>query len=217
MSYKGRFIAIEGLEGAGKSTAITLIKEHLQQNGINEIITTREPGGTKVAEKLRSIIKGEVKEEPLLPQTELLLLYSARVQLVNHVIIPALKKGTWVIADRFELSTYAYQGGGRGVATNIIDQLSNFCLQGLTPDLTLYMDIDPEVGFKRIETRGVKDRIERESLQFFKRIRDEFLQRIKQDSNAVIIDANAELSQVSQAITHSLEVFLSQLGEKSES
>lgn len=141
----GKLIVIEGLEGAGKSTAVDTLVTLLSEAGISAI-TTREPGGTEIGEQLRSIIKNPQYKNILDDKSELLLLYTARTQLLEEVIKPALKKGCWVIADRFELSTRAYQGGGRGLNLNVINQLSEFCLDGFKPDLTLYLDISPEQG-----------------------------------------------------------------------
>lgn len=200
---KAKFIVVEGLEGAGKSTAIATIMNLLTQHGIR-FITTREPGGTEVGEKLRAVIKAKT-EQGLASETELLLMYAARVELINQVIKPALANDTWVIADRFELSSFAYQGAGRKLDSQFIQALSTFCVNGLKPDLTLYLDINPKLGMERVGRRGDKDRIESESLNFFERIRQCYLERVAADSNAVSIDASLPLNEVEKSISQSIE------------
>ncbi|WP_131781669.1 dTMP kinase [Legionella gresilensis] len=203
----GRFIVVEGLEGAGKTTAIEIIKHYLEER-VKKVIVTREPGGTYVGEKLRSLIKESVPNEPLDSLSELLMIYAARVQLIQNVIRPAIAQGDWIIADRFELSTYAYQGGGRGISQAILDNLSSFCLAGLKPDLTLFLDIAPEQGLQRIHKRGEIDRIEQESLVFFNRVYQAYHQKLKQTENSVIIDASMPLEQVQQSLCLQLKTFL---------
>ena len=149
----GKFIVIEGLEGAGKSTALSHVVAWLQQHGIAHIEQTREPGGTPLAERMRSIVK-EVHEEPLTMQAELLLMYASRVQLVENRIKPALAKGTWVVGDRHDLSSLAYQGGGRGLPPERIAVLENWVQSDLRPDLTLLFDLPVAVGDHR-EGRGL--------------------------------------------------------------
>lgn len=205
---RGRFIVVEGLEGAGKTTAIETIKHYLQQNNVHNIIFTREPGGTYIGEQLRSLIKNTVPNEPLDKRSELLMMYTARVQLLETIIKPALAKGDWIIADRFELSTYAYQGGGRGISQAILDGLSDFCLGGLTPDLTLFLDIKPEEGLKRATHRGNMDRIEQESLDFFKRVYQAYHHKIQHTTNVRVIDAGLSLAEVQQMICVHLKQFL---------
>lgn len=208
MSGLGRFIVVEGLEGAGKSTAMQTIKQCLAEK-IGDFITTREPGGTAVGEVVRSLIKHPPDDEPLDPRAELLLLYTSRVQLVNQVIKPALKRGTWVLGDRFEWSTFAYQGGGRGLDMRMIEQLSSFCLEGFSPDLVLFLDVDPELGLRRALARGHSDRIEQESLDFFKTVSHAYHASIQLMKQVVVIDANQPESVVQHAIldvlTHYLE------------
>ena len=164
---KAKFIVIEGLEGAGKSTAISSVLETLKQAGINDIAHTREPGGTPLAEKLRALVKEEHEDEPLQDMTELLLLYAARVQLVENVIKPALARGQWVVGDRHDLSSQAYQGGGRQIDSVIMQNLRDTTLGSFKPDFTLYMDIDPRVGLERARGRGELDRIEKMNIDFF--------------------------------------------------
>lgn len=204
---KGHFIVIEGLEGAGKSTAINTIKHYLESLNI-ELITTREPGGTRVGEVARQLIKESVPTEPLDPRAELLLFYAARVQLLERVIRPALEKACWVLADRFELSTMAYQGGGRKLDQAMISHLSAFCVKGLKPDLIVFLDITPEQGLERAKKRGKIDRIEQESLAFFNQVYDSYHQYIKTMDNVVIIDASKPLHTVRELIRSTLENYV---------
>ncbi len=200
----GQFIVLEGLEGAGKSTALTTIKRFLTPYA-PELITTREPGGTYAGEIIRDLIKESPKDEPLQPETELLLFYAARVQLIEQVIRPALKRGAWVLADRFELSTWAYQGGGRGLNSNMIQHLSDFCIKELHPDLILFLDLPPEQGLKRILERGSTDRIEQEPVDFFHRVYDAYHSKLQSLEQAVLIDASKPLAMVQHLIRATLE------------
>lgn len=200
----GKFIVIEGLEGAGKSTAVSYVLDWLRSHGVAQLETTREPGGTPLAEKMRSIVK-EVHDEPLTIQAELLLMYAARVQLVENRIKPALAKGAWVVGDRHDLSSQAYQGGGRGIAPELIQQIKQAVLGYFAPDLTLYLDIDPAVGLQRARERGELDRIEQEALAFFQRTRARYLELARQDKKIHIIDASQTPEQVQMAIHAALE------------
>ena len=206
MSKKGHFIVVEGLEGAGKSTAISTIK-HVLQGQVPDIITTREPGGTHVGETARRLIKETVPSEPLDPRTELLLLYASRVQLLEQVIRPALNRGCWVLADRFELSTWAYQGGGRKMDRSFIATLSSFCLHDCKPDLIIFLDISPEQGLKRALKRSKADRIEQESLSFFKDVYQSYHEHIKAMNNVAVIDASKPLPVVQHSIRVALEQY----------
>jgi dTMP kinase len=206
-SKKGHFIVIEGLEGAGKSTALDRIKTKLMSHGL-EVLVTREPGGTLLGEAVRGLIKNTIPNEPLDARAELLLFYAARVQLVEQVIKPALARGQWVLADRFELSTFAYQGAGRGLDRSMITQLSKFCLHGFQPDLTFFLDIAPEQGFQRIRARGHLDRIEQESLDFFKAVHVSYHEQIREMSHVVTVDASQPLIEVSASIQSALEAYL---------
>jgi len=188
VSTRGRFIVFEGIEGAGKTTAISIARNMLLLS-IPEVVTTREPGGTLLGESIRSLIKAS-SSEPMDTRAELLLFYAARVQLMTQVILPALERGAWVLADRFELSTFAYQGGGRGLPRRMIEELSLLCLEGVKPDLTVFMDVDPERGLQRVSSRGPKDRIEQESLHFFKQVSDCYRTEIKHYPHVHVIDAN---------------------------
>ncbi len=199
-----KFIVIEGLEGAGKSTAVSYVESWLREQGITQIEQTREPGGTPLAERMRAIVK-EIHDEPLTIQAELLLMYAARVQLVETRIKPALQQGIWVIGDRHDLSSLAYQGGGRGIDEQLIRQIKQAVLGDFSPDLTLYLDIDPAIGLARARARGELDRIELEQQAFFVRTRTRYLELAQQDPRIHVIDASQNEAQVAQAIRSVLE------------
>ncbi|MFC0308238.1 dTMP kinase [Gallibacterium trehalosifermentans] len=202
---KGKFIVLEGLEGAGKTTAKNAVVKKLQQLGINEFIFTREPGGTPLAEQLRQLIKQGVGNEIITDKAELLMLYAARIQLVDNVIKPALQQGKWVIGDRHDLSSQAYQGGGRQIDAQLLATLKQTILGDFQPDLTLYLDVAPEIGLARARTRGALDRIEQQQIEFFARTRQRYLQLVAADPNSITINANlsetAVAEQIEQAIT----------------
>ena len=204
----GKFIVIEGLEGAGKTTAINTVARILKQHHISDLQFTREPGGTPIAEALRNIIKNGLDNEPLTDKAELLMLYAARIQLVDNVIKPALKMGKWVIGDRHDLSTQAYQGGGRQIDQVFIETLQAQVLGDFKPDLTLYLDIAPELGLMRARSRGQLDRIEQQSLPFFERIRQRYLQLAERDNTIVTIDANKSIEEVTTQIETILNSWL---------
>lgn len=200
---KGQFIVIEGLEGAGKTTAINTVRQWLEQQG-HSVVQTREPGGTPLAEQIRTLVKS-VQHEVVAAETELLLMYAARVQLVSSVIKPALAAGQWVLGDRHDLSSRAYQGGGRQLPDALIDSIRLAVLGDLTPDLTLYLDIDPVIGLERAKARGELDRIEQEQLAFFQRTRARYLQIAEQEAGIQVIDASQPLALVQQALVQALE------------
>ena len=191
----GKFIVIEGLEGAGKSTAHQCVVDVLKELGIDDVVFTREPGGTPLAEKLRHLIKHEM-EEPVTDKAELLMLYAARIQLVENVIKPALAQGKWVVGDRHDMSSQAYQGGGRQLDQRLLQGLKETILGDFEPDLTLYLDIDPAVGLARARGRGELDRIEQQNLDFFHRTRARYLALVKDNPKAVIINAEQPVEQV---------------------
>ena len=206
-SDKGLFIVVEGLEGAGKSTALNTIQQVLEHHSI-EFITAREPGGTRVGEMARCLIKEIIPEEPLDPRAELLLFYAARVQLIENVIRPTLARGVSVVLDRFELSTFAYQGGGRKLDETMISQLSKFCLVDIMPDLTLFLDVPPQQGLQRIIIRGEIDRIEQEALEFFNDVHNAYHKHIKNRNNVIVIDASKPQLDVQQSIRDELNTYL---------
>lgn len=203
-----KFIVIEGLEGAGKTTARDVVVATLRAQGINDIVFTREPGGTPLAEKLRDLIKQGIDGEVLTDKAEVLMLYAARVQLVENVIKPALSRGSWVVGDRHDLSSQAYQGGGRGIDSQLMTSLRDTVLGAFRPDLTLYLDLPPTVGLARARARGELDRIEQESLAFFERTRGRYLALAAADPSIKTIDASQPLEKVSESIRHELSQWL---------
>lgn len=207
---KSKFIVIEGLEGAGKTTARDTVVQALNEQGIHDIVFTREPGGTPLAEKLRDLFKRGYQGELPTIKAEVLMLYAARVQLVETVIKPALARGAWVVGDRHDLSSQAYQGGGRGVDPQLMTVLRDVVLGDFKPDLTLYLDLPPLVGLQRACARGDLDRIEQEALPFFERTRERYLALAAQDDTIVTIDAAQPLAQVKAAINQCLSQWLQQ-------
>ncbi|EGR1547768.1 dTMP kinase [Vibrio parahaemolyticus] len=206
---KANFIVVEGLEGAGKSTAIKTVLDTLKQAGIGNIVNTREPGGTPLAEKMRALVKEEHEGEELKDMTELLLLYAARVQLVENVIKPALANGQWVVGDRHDLSSQAYQGGGRQIDTSLMKNLRDTTLGDFKPAFTLYMDIDPRIGLERARGRGELDRIEKMDISFFERTRERYLEIANADPSIVVINAEQSIEEVSRDIQDALNEWLS--------
>ncbi|EMH1105435.1 dTMP kinase [Proteus mirabilis] len=205
-----KFIVIEGLEGAGKTSAIQTVVDTLKQQGITDLAFTREPGGTPLAEKLRELIKQGIEGEKVTDKAELLMLYAARVQLVENVIKPALAQGKWVIGDRHDLSSQAYQGGGRGIDKALMKSLRDTVLADFKPDLTLYLDLDPAVGLARARARGELDRIEKESMDFFYRTRERYQALVKEDASIITIDASQDIDKVQADIRDVLNQWLTQ-------
>ncbi|MEZ9709888.1 dTMP kinase [Vibrio breoganii] len=201
---QGKFIVVEGLEGAGKSTAIASIMSVLTSSGIENIVSTREPGGTPLAEKMRALVKEEHEAEEIQDITELLLMYGARVQLVETVIKPALSSGNWVVGDRHDLSSQAYQGGGRQIPAETMQSLKQISLGDFKPDLTLYMDIEPRLGLERARGRGDLDRIEKMDISFFERARERYLELANSDSSILIINAGQPIDKVASDIEAAL-------------
>ncbi|MCB1665713.1 MAG: dTMP kinase [Pseudomonadales bacterium] len=203
----GRFITIEGGEGVGKSTNIQCIQERLRQAGI-DFVLTREPGGTELAEKIRTLLL-DCHDEPMAEMTELLLIFAARAQHLAQVIRPALAAGKWVLCDRFTDATYAYQGGGRGLSVSAIAALEHLVQQDLRPDLTYLLDLSPDVGLSRASKRAALDRFELEKIEFFERVRATYLQRAAAEpERCVVIDAGEPLAQVQAAILQHLETLI---------
>jgi dTMP kinase len=202
------FIVVEGLEGAGKSSVIARLTEVLRQYGL-QVVNTREPGGTPMAEAIRDCVKQDWNEK-VTQETELLLMYAARSQLVENVIKPALERGSWVIGDRHDLSSVAYQGGGRGVSLDTLTSLRRMTLGDFAPNFTLYLDIDPQIGLQRARGRGELDRIEQSGLAFFQRARQTYQQQISLMENAVTIDASQEIQKVQDDASAALSTFVEQ-------
>ncbi|MBG3012174.1 dTMP kinase [Proteus faecis] len=210
-----KFIVIEGLEGAGKTSAIQTVIDTLKDKGITNLAFTREPGGTPLAEKLRELIKQGIEGEKVTDKAELLMLYAARVQLIENVIKPALAEGKWVIGDRHDLSSQAYQGGGRGLDKDLMLSLRNTVLGNFRPDLTLYLDLDPVIGLTRARARGELDRIEKESMDFFYRTRERYQALAKEDDSIITIDASQTMDKVQADIRQILTAWLAQQENKS--
>jgi dTMP kinase len=205
VTARGRFITLEGGEGAGKSTNARFAREYLERAGI-AVLATREPGGTPLAEQIRELLL-EVRDEAVDGVTELLLMFAARAQHLRTVIEPALAEGTWVLCDRFTDATYAYQGGGRGLDPAMIASLETLVHGALQPDLTLYLDVAPEAARARLDGREF-DRFERERQDFFERVRRVYLERAAAFSRFRVIDAAAPLALVQAQLAHALEAFL---------
>ncbi len=204
----GLFITLEGPEGAGKSTNREYLAERLRAAGI-EVLLTREPGGTPLAERIREVLLTPV-EEVMNADTELLLVFAARAQHLATVIRPALARGAVVLCDRFTDSTYAYQGAGRGLSLERIAALEDFVQGDLRPDLTLVFDLPVDVGLARASARGRLDRFEQEGQAFFQKVREAFLARAAAaPQRYVLVDAAQPLAQVQQ----SLDALLPQLLE----
>lgn len=205
-NQKGYFIVLEGLEGAGKTSAKQAIIDVLQAQGIAEhdLVFTREPGGTPLAEKLRQLIKHGEGDEQVNDKAELLMLYAARIQLVDNVIKPALAQGKWVIGDRHDMSSQAYQGGGRNLSQDFMTTLKAAVLGDFKPDLTLYLDVEPSIGLARARSRGELDRIEQQALTFFEKTRERYLALVAADPNAKLIDANQPIEWVTQSVQSTL-------------
>ncbi|HYX73864.1 MAG TPA: dTMP kinase [Steroidobacteraceae bacterium] len=203
----GRFITLEGIEGAGKSTIARYVTDWLTGRGIS-VRLTREPGGTPLAERVRQIVL-ERGTEPLSPVTETLLMFAARAQHVEKVIIPALRAGQWVVCDRFTDATRAYQGNGRGVDGALIDALARAVHPQLTPDCTLLLDLPVADGLARARARGggagAADRFEAETVGFFERVRAGYLALAGREPERIqLIDAAAPLTEVQQRAAASL-------------
>ena len=196
---KGLFVTLEGPEGAGKSTNREYLAERLRACGV-DVVLTREPGGTPLAERIRELLLTPA-DEPMAVDTELLLVFAARAQHLAQVIRPALERGAVVLCDRFTDATYAYQGGGRGLSIERIAQLEAFVQGELRPDLTLIFDLPVEVGLARAAARGRLDRFEQEGLRFFESVRRAYLERAKAaPSRYRIIDTGQPLNVVQQDV-----------------
>ena len=212
MTERGTFITFEGGEGCGKSTQARRLAEALERNGI-EVLSTREPGGTVLSEKIRGLLKDET-EDPPCDRGELLLFLAARAQLVANVIAPALKAGKWVVSDRFRDSTLAYQGYGRGLPLDFLDQANDFACNSLKSDLTILLDVPPEIAAGRMRAREAAtgtsaDRIELAGGDFHARLRRGFMELAAADSGRVtVIDASGNEDEVWERVWKSVKRFL---------
>jgi len=203
----GKFITVEGGEGAGKSTNLDLIRELLEAAG-HKVLFTREPGGTPLGEEVRDLLLGH-KHNGMASETELLLMFGARAEHLSRKIIPALNAGTWVLCDRFTDATYAYQGGGRGIDPERIQILEQWVQHDLRPDLTLVLDLPIEMGLERAGKRSAPDRFESEAHLFFQNVRKSYLDIAKNDPQRVkVIDAALPLVQVQSEIKAVVDTFL---------
>ena len=202
---KGLFITLEGTEGSGKSTQIAVIKAHMEAKD-HKVVCLREPGGTPIAEEIRTLLKTPRKDDNMCDKTELLLTYAARAQLVETVIKPLLSAGTDVICDRHDLSTVAYQGGGRGMNMDDINAIRKVVLGNFRPDLTIIIDVDPKIGMQRARNRGELDRFELSQIDFFERVRNTYLEYAKTHQDFVsVVDGHKEISAVSHDVIACLD------------
>ncbi len=202
----GKFITLEGVDGAGKSTQLEHLVTLLRQNGLT-VVVTREPGGTVLGERLRALLLDQASV--MHPETEALLMFAARREHLDKVIIPALHKGSWVISDRFTDASFAYQGSGRGLSSGKLALLEQWVQNDLQPDLTLYFDVPVELGRQRVNISRAPDRFEQEQQVFFQRVRDGYLERAKQYPKRIhVIDARQTENSVKQEVAGILELLL---------
>ncbi|HUO44514.1 MAG TPA: dTMP kinase [Burkholderiales bacterium] len=194
---RGKFITLEGVDGAGKSTHLEWLADFWRARGC-DLIVTREPGGTTLGERLRELLLSE----PMHAETETLLMFAARREHLHQVVMPCLEAGQWVLCDRFTDATFAYQGGGRGVAWHKVEALEQWVHADLDPDLTLYFDVSPAVGRQRMAGVRRPDRFEREQDDFFQRVRDAYLLRARNAPQRIhIVDAERSLEEIRRELT----------------
>jgi dTMP kinase len=202
-----RFITLEGIDGAGKSSHAQWLAEQLRARGV-AVHMTREPGGTVLGEKLRALLLDPA--QPVLPETEMLLMFAARNEHLQRVILPALGRGEWVLCDRFTDATFAYQGGGRGIAEARIEVLEHWVQGERQPDLTLYFDVPPEVARQRLGGARAADRFEQEQAAFFVRVREAYLERARRFPNRMrVVDSSVAFERVREALERELHRLLS--------
>ena len=205
---RGKFITVEGIDGAGKSAIIDTIVSTVTENGI-EIVTTREPGGTRVGEQLRELIL--CREVTITVDAEILIIFAARSQHLEEIILPNLEAGRWVLCDRFTDSTYAYQGGGRKIQFERIQVIEDWLQKGFRPDLTLLLDADVETGRERARAESVPDRFEAETKNFHKRVRKAYRLIAESDSERIkYIDAVQAIEEVCKDVRLQIKKFLIQ-------
>ena len=208
---RGRFITFEGGEGCGKSTQVRRLKDALERDGV-EVVLTREPGGTWLSEEIRRLIKDQTTDAPC-DRSELLLFLAARAQLVKNVIRPALEAGKWVVSDRFSDSTLAYQGYGRGLPLDVLRAANDFACDGLKPDLTFLLDVAPDVATARMRrreaaTNTTADRLECAGEEFHARLRAGFAELAKAEPERIVtVDANGSVDEVWEGIWKSMRRF----------
>ncbi|ADC71762.1 thymidylate kinase [Thioalkalivibrio sp. K90mix] len=203
-SSDARFVVLEGIEGSGKSTQLATVVESLRATGI-EPECTREPGGTALGERLRGLLL-DPDLPGMCPEAELLLMFAARAQHLASVIRPALAAGRWVVSDRFTDASFAYQGAGRGLGAERVARLEDWVQGDLRPDLVLLLDIDPATGLERAVQRGRRDRIEREALEFFARVREAYLERARAyPEHYRVIDGHGTPEQVADSVRRALD------------
>ncbi|MFC4761518.1 dTMP kinase [Dyella koreensis] len=203
INKRGKFISLEGGEGAGKSTLLAGLREHIVTHGV-DLVLTREPGGTELGEAVRAIVLDPARHG-MVAEAELLLMFASRAQLVREVIEPALAAGRWVLCDRFTDASYAYQGGGRGQPVERIAELERWATDGLSPDITLLLDLPVATGRARAAGRGEADRIEVEADAFFERVREAYRARAATDAARFrVIDASLTPAEVLRAATAAL-------------
>ena len=196
--YPGKFITLEGIDGAGKSTHLGWLENILQGRG-KTVIVTREPGGTPLGEALRELLL--YSSRAMHAETEALLMFAARREHLDKVILPALDRGDWVISDRFTDASFAYQGGGRGLATRKLDDLERWVQGEFQPDLTLYFDVAVELGRQRISAIKSADRFEKEQDEFFRKVRGAYLERAHKFPHRIkVIDSNQSLDEVKKSL-----------------
>jgi len=204
----GKFISIEGIEGAGKSTQLQFIADYIRSHG-KQVVVTREPGGTALGEEIREVLL-KPTEQAMAEDTELLLMFAARAEHIHQVILPALKRGDWVVSDRFVDATFAYQGGGRGINEQRIKQLADWTLQGCNTDVTFLFDLPVALGQTRVELRQQqKDRFEQEKQVFFERVRNCYLARAEAEPKRIKrIDASKNIEAIQKQLKHQLTPLL---------
>ncbi len=206
MMQKGKFITLEGIDGAGKSTHLSWIADYLRNQGI-PVLTTREPGGTQLGECIRSLLLDH--RQMMHAETETLLMFAARREHLDKVILPALHQGSWVISDRFTDASYAYQGGGRGVLIEKLRILEAWVQGEFQPDLTLYFDLSIEVARLRMQSIKIADRFENEQNDFFHRVRAAYLARVNQFPERIqILDASDPIADISHQLQKILQPLL---------
>jgi len=206
----GRMISFEGPEGSGKSTQISLLANQLQKHG-KDVVTTREPGGTEIGEQIRNIIVHNSKGDEMCAETELLLFTAARAQVVREVIAPALVEGKYVLSDRYLDSSTVYQGIARNLASGPVAEINRFAVGNVMPDITVIVDVPPEVSISRLKQRvtDLPDRMERENIDFYRKVREGYLLLAKEMVDRVIlVDGTKSIEEVSRAVWEHVQVRL---------